>query len=72
MWVARCRAIAEVAMLERQLLGCTMAFAIFGGAVGDKSPKSKQRDQKQKDAAKAKGKLEKSAGAAASRPPPKK
>jgi len=40
--------------------------------MGDKSPKSKQRDQKQKDAAKAKGQAKKDAGVAASRPPAKK
>jgi hypothetical protein len=32
-----------------------MAAAIEGGTMGDKSPKSKQRDQKQKDAARAEG-----------------
>ena len=49
-----------------------MAFAILEGSVGDKSPKSKQRDQKQKDAAKSKDKAKKDAGVAASRPPLKK
>jgi hypothetical protein len=34
-------------------------------SVGDKSPKSKQRDQKQKDAAKVKGKAKKDTAAAA-------
>ena len=37
--------------------------------MGDKSPKSKQRDKNQKDAAKVKDKAKKDAGTAASRPP---
>ena len=37
--------------------------------MGDRSPKSKQRDQKQKDAAKAKEKTKKDAVTAASRVP---
>jgi hypothetical protein len=48
-----------------------MAFAILEvTSVGDKSPKSKQRDKNQKDAAKDKGK--KAPPAAASQPPGKK
>jgi hypothetical protein len=41
-------------------------------SMGDKSPKSKQRDQKQKDATKAKDKTKKDAAAEASRPIAKK
>jgi hypothetical protein len=40
--------------------------------MGDKSPKSKQRDQKQKDAAKTKDNAKKPAATAASQPPNKK
>jgi hypothetical protein len=61
-----------VAMFGSTTVGCTMASAIPEGSVGDKSPKSKQRDQKQKDAAKVKDKAKKDADAAASRPPVKK
>jgi hypothetical protein len=49
-----------------------MAFAILEvTSVGDKSPKSKQRDKNQKDAAKDKGKKA-PPQAAASQPPGKK
>ena len=57
-------------MFRSTTVECMMAFAILEGSVGDKSPKSKQRDQKQKDAAKVKAKKE--AVVAPSRPPTKK
>ncbi len=52
---------------------CLTAAAIQEDSVGDKSPKSKQRDQKQKTAAKGKvAQVKKDTAAAASQPPKKK
>jgi hypothetical protein len=46
--------------------------SLEGYCVGDKSPKSKQRDQKQKDAAKVKDKTKKDTTAASASQIPKK